>query len=44
MRAAFSSVRRAYTVDSMQQLLAGIGFAKTRIDPNAIGMEIWLDK
>jgi ubiquinone/menaquinone biosynthesis C-methylase UbiE len=40
----FMLLRRAYTVEGMQQLLAGIGFAKTRIDINDIGMEIWLDK
>ena len=34
-------LRRAYTVEAMQQLIAGIGFAKTRID---IGMEVWLEK
>ena len=40
----FMLLRRAYTVAGMQQLLAPIGFASTRIDTNAIGMEIWLEK
>jgi len=37
-------LRRAYTVEAMQQLIAGIGFAKTRIDIIDIGMEVWLEK
>jgi ubiquinone/menaquinone biosynthesis C-methylase UbiE len=40
----FMLLRRAYTVESMQALLAPIGFASTRIDTNDIGMEIWLTK
>ncbi|MGA1982145.1 MAG: class I SAM-dependent methyltransferase [Acidobacteriaceae bacterium] len=37
-------LKRAYTVDSMQALIAPIGFSKTRIDSINIGMEIWLEK
>ncbi len=40
----FMLLRRAYTVDAMQALIAPIGFAKTRIDTNEIGMEIWMEK
>jgi ubiquinone/menaquinone biosynthesis C-methylase UbiE len=40
----FMLLRRAYTVEGMQALLAPIGFSNTRIDANDIGMEIWLDK
>jgi ubiquinone/menaquinone biosynthesis C-methylase UbiE len=40
----FMLLRRAYTVESMQQLIAPIGFAKTRIEANDIGMEVWLEK
>jgi ubiquinone/menaquinone biosynthesis C-methylase UbiE len=40
----FMLLHRAYTVDAMQQLIAPIGFAKTRIDTNGTGMEVWLDK
>lgn len=39
----FMLLRRAYTVESMQQLIAPTGFAKTRIDANDIGMEVWLE-
>jgi ubiquinone/menaquinone biosynthesis C-methylase UbiE len=37
-------LKRAYTVDAMQALIAPIGFSKTRIDSINIGMEIWLEK
>ena len=37
-------LKRAYTVPAFQQMLAGIGFARTHIDANDIGMEIWLEK
>ena len=40
----FMLLRRAYTVESMQQLIAPLGFAKTRIEVNDIGMEVWLEK
>jgi ubiquinone/menaquinone biosynthesis C-methylase UbiE len=40
----FMLLRRAYTVEAMQALIAPIGFAKTRIDINAIGMEVWLER
>lgn len=37
-------LRRAYTVEAMEQLIAPIGFVRTRIDIIDIGMEIWLEK
>ena len=40
----FMLLRRAYTVPAFQRMLAGVGFASTRIDTNDIGMEIWLEK
>lgn len=40
----FMLLRRAYTVQAMQALIAPIGFAATHIDTNDIGMEIWLEK
>jgi ubiquinone/menaquinone biosynthesis C-methylase UbiE len=40
----FMLLRRAHTVNGMRELVAPIGFAKTRIDANDIGMEVWLEK
>jgi ubiquinone/menaquinone biosynthesis C-methylase UbiE len=40
----FMLLRRAYTVEAMRQLVAGVGFANSRIDINDIGMGVWLDK
>jgi ubiquinone/menaquinone biosynthesis C-methylase UbiE len=40
----FMLLRRAHTVEAMRQLVAGIGFAKARIDTNDIGMEVWMER
>jgi ubiquinone/menaquinone biosynthesis C-methylase UbiE len=40
----FMLLPRAYTAKAMCDLVNGIGFAKTRIDTNDIGMEVWLEK
>lgn len=40
----FMLLRRAYTVAEFEKLLAGVGFARTEIVTNAIGMEIWMEK
>jgi ubiquinone/menaquinone biosynthesis C-methylase UbiE len=40
----FMLLRRAYTVGEFEKLLAGVGFARTEIHTNAIGMEIWMEK
>jgi hypothetical protein len=37
-------LRPAYTVPTFRQMLEGIAFARTRIDANDIGMEVWLEK
>jgi ubiquinone/menaquinone biosynthesis C-methylase UbiE len=40
----FMLLRRAYTATEFEKLLHGIGFAKTEIVSNDIGMEIWMVK
>jgi ubiquinone/menaquinone biosynthesis C-methylase UbiE len=40
----FMLLKRAYTKQEMEQMLAGIGFRKTEVRANDIGMEAWFEK
>jgi ubiquinone/menaquinone biosynthesis C-methylase UbiE len=40
----FMLLKRAYTVQEFEKLLEGVGFTKTEVRANEIGMEIWLEK
>ena len=40
----FMLLKRAYTASEFEKMLTGIGFVKTEIHANDIGMEIWLEK
>jgi len=40
----FMLLKRAYTVQEFERLLEGVGFTKTEVRANDIGMEVWLEK
>ena len=40
----FILLKRAYTKPQMETMLKGIGFAKTEVRTNEIGMEAWFEK
>jgi ubiquinone/menaquinone biosynthesis C-methylase UbiE len=40
----FMLLKRAYTMREFEELLRGIGFSKAEVRPEAIGMEVWLEK
>jgi ubiquinone/menaquinone biosynthesis C-methylase UbiE len=40
----FMLLKRAYTIPAFEKLLTRVGFAKTEIHANNIGMEIWMEK
>lgn len=40
----FMLVKRAYTQEEFKAMLRQVPFATTRIDANAIGMEVWFEK
>ena len=40
----FMLLKRAYTQQEFEAMLRQVSFANTRIDANAIGMEVWMEK
>ncbi|GGA71337.1 methyltransferase type 11 [Edaphobacter acidisoli] len=40
----FMLLKRAYTIPEFENMLQSIGFTKTEIHPNDVGMEIWFEK
>jgi len=40
----FMLIKRAYTQPEFEAMLRQVPFATTRIDANAIGMEVWFER
>ena len=40
----FMLLKRAYTKEDLERMLAGIGFQKAEVRTNDIGMEVWFEK